>query len=103
MNTMPQSLDEFIRTHDKPILADFWAEWCGPCKMMAPILQELAKEWKDRVTVIKIDTERKPLLAQQFNITAIPTLILFLKGSEAHRIAGAMPLVQLKQVLSEFV
>jgi thioredoxin 1/thioredoxin 2 len=103
MDNVPASLDEFVRTHNKPILADFWAEWCGPCKMMAPILQELAKEWKDRITVIKIDTERKQSLAQQFNITGIPTLILFMNGAEAHRITGAMPLPQLKQVLSEFV
>jgi thioredoxin 1/thioredoxin 2 len=101
--SIPPAFDEFVRTHDKPILADFWAEWCGPCKMMGPILQQLAKEWSGRITVIKIDTERKPGLAQQFNITGIPTLILFVKGAEAHRITGAMPIAQLKMVLSEFV
>jgi thioredoxin 1 len=74
-----------------------------PVQDDGPVLHDLAKEWKDRVTVIKVDTERKPQLSQQFNISAIPTLILFLKESEAHRIAGAMPLAQLKQVLSGFV
>ena len=103
MDTVPATLDEFVRTHDKPILADFWAEWCGPCKIMAPVLEDLAKEWKDRVTVIKIDTEKKPNLAQQYSISGIPTLILFMNGTEAHRITGAMPLEQLKHVLSEFV
>ena len=100
---VPSSLDEFIRTHGKPILADFWADWCMPCKAMEPVLHELAREWKERVTVIQIDTERKPNLALQYNIAAIPTLILFIKGAEAHRISGAMPLDQLKHLLSEFV
>jgi thioredoxin 1 len=103
MNAVPASLDEFIRTHDKPILADFWADWCGPCKAMAPVLLELAREWKDRLTVIKVDTEKKQNLALQYNIAAIPTLILFINGAEAHRISGAMPLEQLKHILSEFV
>ncbi len=102
-NGIPATLDEFVRTHNKPILADFWAEWCGPCKMMAPVLQDLAREWKDRVTIIKVDTEKKPDLARQYSITGIPTLILFQNGAEAHRITGAMPLPQLKHVLSEFV
>ncbi len=70
---------------------------------MAPILQQLAREWKDRITVIKIDTEAKQNLAQRFDITAIPTLILFQNGEEKHRITGAVPLAQLKAVLSEFV
>ncbi len=103
MDTVPTSLDVFVRTHDKPILADFWADWCGPCKMMAPVLEQLAREWKDRITVIKIDTEKKQELALRFNITGIPTLILFANGSEQHRITGAMPLVQLKAMLSEFI
>jgi thioredoxin len=103
METMPTSFDEFIKSHPKPILADFWAQWCGPCKMMAPVLKELAKDWKDRITVIKVDTEAKPHLAQRFNITAIPTMILFQNGMEKYRISGAMQLVQLKNALSPYV
>ena len=103
MESIPASFDEFIATHDKPILADFWASWCGPCQMMSPILEELAKEWKDRLTIIKVDTEAKPHIAQRFNIANIPTMILFQKGTEVHRIYGAVPLVQLKNVLSEFI
>jgi thioredoxin 1 len=103
MDNIPSTLDNFVRTHDKPILADFWAEWCGPCKMMGPVLEQLAKDWKGRITVIKINTEEKQQLALRFNITGIPTLILFKNGEEIHRVTGAMPLAQLKATLSEFV
>jgi thioredoxin 1/thioredoxin 2 len=103
MNEYPTSFDQFIQTHDKPVLADFWAQWCGPCKMMAPILKSLAHDWKDRITVIKVNTEEKQHLAQRFNITAIPTMILFQNGVEKHRISGAMPLAQLKNELSGFL
>ena len=103
MNEYPTNFDQFIQTHDKPILADFWAEWCGPCKMMAPILKSLAHDWKDKITVIKVNTEEKQHLAQRFNITAIPTMILFQNGAEKHRISGATPLAQLKNELSGFL
>jgi thioredoxin len=91
--------DAFLAAQSMPVLADFWAEWCGPCKMMAPVLQDLAREWKNRIRVIKVDTERKPQLAARFNITGIPTLILFKAGKESHRITGAMPLANLKREL----
>lgn len=93
--------DAFLASQSLPVLADFWAEWCGPCKMMAPVLQELAREWKDRLRVIKVDTDRKPQLASRFDITAIPTLILFKGGKEIHRISGAMPLARLKRELED--
>jgi len=91
--------DAFIASQPLPVLADFWADWCGPCKMMAPVLQDLAREWKGRITVIKIDTDKKPQLASRFGINSIPTLILFKSGREAHRITGAMPLPALKREL----
>ena len=91
--------DAFLASQSLPVLADFWADWCGPCKMMAPVLQDLAREWKDRLRVIKVDTDHKPHLAARFAISAIPTLILFKAGKEIHRISGAMPLAQLKREL----
>ena len=94
----PQSpdFDTFLASQDLPVLADFWADWCAPCKTMHPVLQELARDWKGRIKVIKVDTDKKPELANRFRITAIPTLILFKEGREVHRISGALPLAQLK-------
>jgi thioredoxin 1 len=97
--TQTTDFDTFISTQALPVLTDFWAEWCGPCKMMHPVLQDLAKEWKGRLTVIKVDTEKKPHLANRFQISAIPTMILFKGGREIHRFQGAMPLAQLKREL----
>lgn len=100
---MPKSFQELIQTHDKPLLVDFWADWCMPCKMLAPVLEKLAKEWKGKVTVIKIDTEEKPELASQYGIRGIPTLILFKNGREVKRTSGAMPLEALKKEYEIFI
>jgi thioredoxin len=103
MENSSMSFQEFITTSEIPVLADFWAEWCGPCKMMGPVLHSLAQEWKERIKVIKVNTETKPELSMQYNITAIPTMILFKNGREVHRLQGAMPLPALKNALSSFV
>lgn len=100
---MPKSFQELIQTHDKPLLVDFWADWCMPCKMLAPVLEKLAKEWKGKVTVIKIDTEEKPELASQYGIRGIPTLILFKNGREVKRTSGVMPLEALKKEYEIFI
>jgi len=103
MDAAPLSFSEFITASDKPVLVDFWAEWCGPCKMMGPILHSLAQEWSGRIKVIKVNTEKKPDLAAQYGISAIPTMILFQGGQEKHRITGALQLAQLKNELQRFV
>lgn len=95
----PADFDAFLASQELPVLTDFWAEWCGPCKMMHPVLQELARDWKGRLKVIKVDTDKKPTLAGRFGISAIPTLIIFKGGREVHRVSGAMPLAQLKREL----
>ena len=101
--TMPASFDELIQKHNLPVLVDFWAPWCGPCKMVAPVLQELAGQWKGRITIIKINTDEKPDLAARFHITGIPTLILFKNGQPVHRISGAQSLEQMKQQFQTFL
>ena len=103
MSNLHADFQTLITTHDKPILADFWANWCGPCKMMAPVLLELAKAWKGRLTVINVDTEAKPDLAARFRISAIPTLILFKGGEEVHRMQGAAPLAHLQREFGKFL
>jgi thioredoxin 1 len=80
------------------VLVDFWAPWCGPCRVIAPHLEELDEERTD-LTVVKLNTDENPQTAAQYQVMAIPTLILFKAGSEAHRIQGAMPKKRLEQEL----
>lgn len=82
---------------DKLSVIDFWAEWCGPCRMMTPVLSQLASEMKGKLTVIKINTDEKPALAAKYGISSIPTMILFKEGKEAGRTSGAMNLESLKK------
>jgi len=76
---------------DRPVLVDFWAEWCGPYKMIAPILDEIAAEHADELRVVKLDVDEHPNVAMQFGVMGIPTLILFKNGEAVERITGYMP------------
>lgn len=76
---------------EAPVLVDFYADWCGPCRMVAPVLDEIAREHQGRLVVVKLDTDRAPTVSQRFGIRSIPTLILFRAGEEAERIVGFDP------------
>jgi thioredoxin 1 len=97
------SFAEEIAQSDKPVLVDFWAEWCGPCKAIAPILDEVATENADKITIAKVNVDENPDLARQFDIMSIPTLIVFKDGQPAHRFQGASGKAGLLQHLSDFL
>ena len=86
---------------DKPVLVDFSAEWCGPCKMMAPILKEFSNEMGDRVKVIKVDVDKNQQAAMAYQIQGVPTLILFQKGKVVWRQSGVVPTHQLRSIVNQ--
>ena len=95
-----EAFDKLI-TGDVPVLVDFWATWCGPCRMIAPILQEIADQYGDKVIVAKVDVDEQGELAQRFRIMNIPTLMLFKQGQLVDKVIGARPKAALEQMLEK--
>jgi thioredoxin 2 len=94
-----QDLERVVRDSDVPVLVDFYADWCGPCKTMAPMLDDLARERSGEVLVAKLDTDRNPTMAVRFSIRGIPTLIVFHRGREVAREVGAVPRPRLEALI----
>ncbi len=88
---------------DKPVLVDFFAEWCGPCKMMSPILKDVKQEVGDTVTIVKVDVDKNPAAASEFQVQGVPTLILFKNGKPLWRQSGVVPKAGLIGVLKKFI
>lgn len=103
MQAHTDKFDEFIATSDVPVLVDFYADWCAPCKMMAPILKDLKSAWGEKIKIIKVDTDAQQSLAARYQISGIPTLILFKAGKPVHRTSGVMPLARLQAEYGRFI
>jgi thioredoxin 1 len=100
--TQQPSFNDVIQS-ETPVLVDFSAEWCGPCKMLAPVLSELKKKVGDKVKIIKIDIDKNPKLAASFKVQSVPTMIVFQNGEAKWRQSGLMTAVALEGVLEQFM
>lgn len=98
-HTSDGSFDVDVLQNDKAVLLDFWAEWCGPCKMIAPLLDEAATEYADKLAVVKLNVDENPQTAQKFGVRSIPTLMLFKDGAVQAQKLGAMSKSQLAEFL----
>ncbi|OKH46295.1 thioredoxin [Scytonema sp. HK-05] len=105
MSTKKQfnSFEEMLSGSDVPVLVDFYADWCGPCHMMSPILEQVNAQLQGRIRVVKIDTEKYPELASQYEIYALPTLVVFKQGQPVDRIEGVLQAPQLVQRLTTLI
>lgn len=105
MNPTANKTETFgdIICSDKPVLVDFSAEWCGPCKMMKPVLEELHSKMGDAVRILKVDIDKSPQVSTVYNVTSVPTLILFQKGNILWRQSGVVPAVSLQKIINNFI
>jgi thioredoxin 1 len=97
------TFNEEVLESELPVLVDFWAPWCGPCRMVAPVVDEIASQYKDRVKVMKLNTDENPGVAGQYGIRSIPTLMIFKGGQKVDMVVGAVPKTTLSQTLEKYL
>jgi len=102
-NLEDSTFKEFISTNQTPVLVDFWAEWCGPCKMIAPVIEEIASEYQGKIQVAKVNVDENRAIPAEFKVNSIPTLVLFKGGAEVDRFVGFRAKKELKSILDKYI
>jgi thioredoxin 1 len=92
-----------VLQQDKPVLVDFWAPWCGPCKMVAPVLEEISEEYAEKLSVVKLNTDENPATTQRYGVTGIPTMNLYINGEVVKTLVGALPEQKLLRELEPYL
>jgi thioredoxin 1 len=101
INTTKPKFKDLIMESEKPVLVDFYADWCGPCKSMSPVISEIASEYADKIKVIKINVDRNPQISNTYNISGIPTLMLFHKGNIKWQQSGLIPAAEIRRIIDK--
>ncbi len=98
-----QTFEQEVLRSDQPVLVDYWAAWCGPCRMVAPVLEQVAEEKSEKLRIAKLDVDANPITAGRYGVRAIPTMILFKAGREVERLVGYMPKERLLQQIGPHI
>jgi thioredoxin 1 len=102
-NVTDSSFKEDVLDSEVPVLVDFWAPWCGPCRMVAPVVEEIAVQYEGKLKVVKVNTDENPQIASQYGIRSIPTLMIFKDGEKVDTVVGAVPKTTLSNTLEKYL